>query len=433
MYLDIELAWPALSVTWLPEEQGAPSRLAYGLHTDGSDPHEVIVVEMDFELLSELPAHPWDRWSIPTIGEAVGFGVRSRSLKETTGPIKPIARLPHPTEVNKLLACPTLPSLLATKAATGEVHLFDYRSDRFSPGGGYSVGGGSSSSSAPAAADATLAPQDAGEVDGFALSWGTGRSSNLLATGGNDGRLCVWDAIAAFSGGGRSNSLIHDKKKAHTEVCAVGFGRLGKVQTSLASVGSDGRLRLWDIRAGAARKASLDVRISANEMLAVDWSFHQEDLVATSGKAGVVQVWDLRSPKQPITELVGHSDEVVAVKWAAFQDGILATASSDHTLLLWNLDSEGPTGGESLDIPDNASKELIFTHSGHSQAVSDFSWCCGEELILSSVSEDCKLHIFQPSGSLLGGDEDSEEEVVPGGSLDPLGPCPPPAKRSRAE
>jgi len=311
---------------------------------------------------------------------------------------KVLARMAHPTEVNRVVPCPTRPQLLATKAATGTVLLYDYKAER---------------SAGEVCPDATLTP--GGDVaDGFALDWGY--SQTLLATGGNDGRLTIWNVETAPRV--QAASPLFDVVAAHRGPLGnVAFSRVA-TQT-LASVGDDGYLRVWDLRKGGS--PSLASSISNTEVLGVDWSHHQEHRIATSTKESGVHVWDMRSLKAPLHTLKGHQGEVVAVRWAPFKDSLLASASADGKVHLWDLASEALPGDD--DALENVSPELLFAHAGHGEGISDFGWSAVDNYLLCSVSEDNSLQIWQPSADVYlpevgePQEEDGEQIDVPAEAL----------------
>jgi len=293
--------------------------------------------------------------------------------------------------------CPQRPQLLASKTATGEVLLFDYKAERPAPRGGGPGG---------ARPDAILAPPGGAAVDGFALGWSP-LQRHLLASGGNDGRMCVWDVEAASSSG-LPHALLHDRA-AHTgPLCDLGFSRMQPVL--VATVGDDRMLRLWDMRGGSAPQASSPV--SDDDVLAVDWSHHREQVLATAGKDNMVQVWDLRHMKSPLHLLKGHKDDAVVVRWAPFRDNLLASCSADSHVNIWDLTPKQDKHLEA-DQADDEIPELLFCHGGHTEAVSDFSWSATDDFLLCSVGEDNKFQVWQPSAAFYLEDSDAESAEQP--------------------
>lgn len=396
LFIGVTLEWPALAIAWLPDEPNAERcRLALGMHTDGSMPHELVVVELTCSAEETIDADPWHSVSVDGLGDIEAFGCSAES--DCLGPLRTVARMAHPTEVNRVAPCPSRPQLLATKAATGAVLLFDYKAER--PSG-------------QCCPDATLAPS--GQVaDGFALQWSF-LERRLLASGGNDGRLCLWDV--EVSPKARAGAPLLDLQEAHKgPLCGVAFSRSEPL--SLCSVGDDGFLRLWDLRQGSspgsvAGGLRCSASVSGDEVLCVDWSRHQERCVATAGKDREVHVWDLRMLQAPLHSLRGHKGDVVAVWWAPFREGLLASCSTDNRVHLWDLAAR-TAPEDSLDDAD-ASPELLFAHAGHQQGVSDFGWSDMDDYLLCSVSEDNSLQIWQPSAELYlpdaGAGEGAEDE-----------------------
>ena len=102
------------------------------------------------------------------MGPAFGFGVAAPSQTDF---LATIATLRHPTEVNRVAACPDRPQLLASKAASGAVLLFDYEREP----------------NRESYHDADLVLPNAEHAEGFALAWSP-TVKHSIVSGGNDGR-----------------------------------------------------------------------------------------------------------------------------------------------------------------------------------------------------------------------------------------------------
>mmetsp|Transcript_78619 Transcript_78619/g.230698 ORF Transcript_78619/g.230698 Transcript_78619/m.230698 type:complete len:497 (+) Transcript_78619:71-1561(+) len=388
LFIGCTLEWPALAVAWLPDEPDEGCRLAIGMHTDGSVSNEVIVAELNCNVEGRLDVgNPWNSWQMECFGSAEGFGC---SVEEgEAGPLRPIARMAHPTEVNCVAPCPQRPQLLATKAATGAVLLFDYKAKR------------PANQVQPDAQLVVPGPP----VDGFALGWSPLRR-HLLASGGNDGRLCIWDAETALkAGSSHPLQLLAAHKGALCDLC---FSR--QDPTVLASVGDDGMLCLWDARAGPTPQ--LSAAVSQDEVLGVDWSFHWERTLATAGKDREVRVWDLRSPGSALHSLRGHKGDAVVVRWAPFREALLASGSTDSRLHIWDLSPQQADKARQLEQPDGEveAPELLFAHGGHEVGVSALCWSDMDDFLLCSVAEDNSLQIWQPSTVFYLADSEGEGE-----------------------
>lgn len=403
LFVGYKLTWPALSVAWLPDEPHEGCRLAIGTHTDGSSHSEVIVAELNCNVQSRLDAQDlWRSWEADGVGAASGFGCL---VEGAGGPLRPVARLQHPTEVNSIAPCPHLACLLATKTATGEVLLFDYKADRLPD---------------KVCPDATLTTPGQ-TVDGFALGWSSVQE-HRLASGGNDGRLSVWDTAAALQQAGTTAAL--QGFRAHKgPLCDLSFSRFEA--DVLATVGDDCMLNIWDLRAGHGSTAGLSPQLSSavskDEVLSVDWSFHAERTVATAGKDKDVRIWDLRSLRAPLREMSGHKNEIISVRWAPFREGLLATGSMDTRVHLWDLSLQSR---EPDDQCDDEASELLFAHSGHEGGLSSFAWSETDNFLMCSVAEDATMQVWQPATVFYLADSEGEAEEDEQS---------PPAKRRREE
>lgn len=153
------------------------------------------------------------------------------------------------------------------------------------------------------------------------LSAAVDPAGHRLATGGNDGRVCLWDLEPRSGGVSVSPARVlggHDGK-----VWTVAFSPDGRL---LASIRAEGA-RLWDAATGAVVHELASGRTLAPTALAFS---PDGDTVAAGGENGSVNFWAVKTgqPKEPVRWHVGP---VRAVAFSA--DGHwLASGGEDRTV-----------------------------------------------------------------------------------------------------
>jgi WD40 repeat protein/serine/threonine protein kinase len=144
----------------------------------------------------------------------------------------------------------------------------------------------------------------------------------LLASGGTDGMIKVWDVA---SGEEIGTLEIHAG-----EIYDLEFSPDG---SQLASSSQDGRVILWDV--GTRQPA---FNLVKNQPAVVSLSFSPDGKrLVTSGKDGSARVWDTVSGEMLLT-LKGHRGEITGVDYSPDSKRI-ATASIDSTARLWDAAS----------------------------------------------------------------------------------------------
>ncbi|CAL6364639.1 unnamed protein product [Bathycoccus prasinos] len=176
------------------------------------------------------------------------------------------------------------------------------------------------------------------------------------------------------------------------------------------------------------------VKASEVDVHVVDWNALNTNLIATGGKDKIVKVWDWRkigefssprkggkkqqegetaSEKDMVIMSHSHEGEILRASWSPHDENVFASASDDGCLNVWDLsrkkgtnssDEEATTTANDNDKPNtdgatagaendsgegddgNTNKpkksrfgeappdELLFTHSGHRNPITDFQW-----------------------------------------------------------
>ncbi|GAB2734699.1 nSTAND1 domain-containing NTPase [Kitasatospora kifunensis] len=117
---------------------------------------------------------------------------------------------------------------------------------------------------------------------------------------------------------------------SHTgSVEAVAFSPNGRV---LASGGSDGHVRLWNVATG--QQIGADLTGHAKDVLSLAFSPDGKE-VAGGGADGTVLLWDVSTGKRHGQEMAGHTDSVFTLAFSP--DGkSLASGGGDGRILLWD-------------------------------------------------------------------------------------------------
>jgi eukaryotic-like serine/threonine-protein kinase len=146
-------------------------------------------------------------------------------------------------------------------------------------------------------------------------------SSRLLAGGGNDKLITIWDM---------SNGNVTMTLQGHTDfVQGVAWSKDG---SSLASASADKTILIWDALQGGQPQLALHGH--TDTVYSVAWS-PDGSLLASASADHTVCIWDAQRGGAPKQVLNGHTDTVYSVAWSP--DGsLVASASNDGTAKIWD-------------------------------------------------------------------------------------------------
>ena len=176
----------------------------------------------------------------------------------------------------------------------------------------------------------------------------------LLAAGGFDGTLRVWDLATS-----RQRTVL----KGHTtQIASLAFSPEG---TLLDSADYDGALLLWDVAAGSQRAA-----LSGHQGWVRTLAFSPDGKTVASGSNDMtIRLWDTATGTE-LSVWEGHTGEITDLAFNS--DGLtLASSGMDRTLRFWDV----VTGSQRL-IQDQAHgvTKIALSPDGAMLATSSWNW-----------------------------------------------------------
>ncbi|KAI0081172.1 histone acetyltransferase type B subunit 2 [Panus rudis PR-1116 ss-1] len=381
------LDWPSLTCQWFPDKESPANkpytvhRLLLGTHTSGQAPDYLQIANVYLPKRDDSPSS--DKLDRGDYDDERG------ELGGHTVPIQPrvqiIQRINHEGEVNRARYMPQNPDLIATKAVSGEVLVFDRTKHSSEPD-----------------RDKVCKPNIRliGQTkEGFGLSWNPRKAGHILGAS-EDMTVCHWD-ITSYT---KAKTSIEPTTIFRGHTACVGDVDWSQTQENiLASVGDDRMLMLWDTR--SSTEPTQKIQAHDREIFAVAFSPAVDHLILTGSADKTVALHDIRSPHKRLHTFEGHEDEVLHVAWSPHSPTIFASASGDRRINIWDVSQIGVE--QTPDDQEDGPPELMFVHGGHTARPTDFCWAPGvdEQWTCSSTSEDNIVMIWQPTMRIWAGDE----------------------------
>lgn len=180
----------------------------------------------------------------------------------------------------------------------------------------------------------------------------------LLASGGNDRHICLWD--------GRTGARVRTLP-ASEAVTALAFSHDGRW---LAAIGFAARMRVYDVATGELKQ---ELGCPCKDMRVVVFS-PDDRLVAAGGRNGKLRIWDFATGRSH-HEIEAHRQRIRALAFSP--DGTqLVSAGEDRVVRVWSVDS----GQEEFTLPTRAAKVFAVEF-------------CGSDL-LATAGSDNLIHLW---------------------------------------
>lgn len=129
-------------------------------------------------------------------------------------------------------------------------------------------------------------------------------------------------------------------------------------------------------------------RFRIYQVLCVDWCKYDANLLATGGSDGLIRGWDVRQLRSPVFELHGCQYAVRRIQWSPFARSCIASVAYDFTTRLWDY---------------KRSNEAVETIRHHSEFVYGLDWNALRTNQLADCGWDSLVHVFTPKSLVAAG------------------------------
>ncbi|SCA48200.1 chromatin assembly factor 1 protein WD40 domain, putative [Plasmodium ovale] len=385
-----ELDWPSLSIDFgeYYEDNADVTVLTQtvcvGTHTSNKEPNFLYVCDVLFPL-EELPQ---EKCVYKINDHYEGFDFTTDKKKFT---IK--AKIAHEGEVNRIKFLPLndgkKKNFVFTKAVNGNLHLFDINKHSIETN------------------DDKMKPEVTflgNNFDGFGLDFNLEKKNVLTCS--NDGSIHVYsyDDLSSKV----VNALYSVKYKAPiNDISSTNDPNL------ILACADNGYILIYDMRIKTMEPTMqvLGQQVPVNSLALNKYTGH----FASGSDNGKIKIWDIKNFKEPQHIINAHKDAeaIIRLNFSPNEPSILACASNKRFIYIYDLNKIGEEL-DAIDLSDGPS-ELIFSHGGHTQSVTDFNWNYHKKLkmFIGSTGEDNTLQFWQLKTELL-----DESNTVPTSNTD---------------
>ncbi|XWS32489.1 hypothetical protein CRYUN_Cryun23aG0162800 [Craigia yunnanensis] len=205
-------------------------------------------------------------------------------------------------------------------------------------------------------------------------------SPNLLASGADDGEICIWD-LAVPAQPSHFPPLRGSGSATQGEISFLSWN--SKVQHILASTSYNGTTVVWDLK---KQKPVISFADSVRRRCSV-LQWHPDvatQLVVASDEDGspALRLWDMRNIMSPVKEFVGHTKGVIAMAWCPSDSSYLLTCAKDNRTICW----------------DTVTGEIVCELPAGTNWNFDVHWYPKIPGVISASSFDGKIGIYNIEG-----------------------------------
>jgi histone-binding protein RBBP4 len=388
------LDWPSLTVQWLPDEGKSASAADLVNHKliIGTQSDESAEAEANYLMIADV--------LLPSQDAPVDARAYNRDKNElgnyagTSSKVQVKVKMVTEGDVHRARYQPQNPFVIAVKSPKPDLLVYNY----------------SKHSSLPP--DLVCRPQHRlkGHSDGgYGVAWNP-LTAGLIASASTDGSICLWDTKEAAM----EVNALHTFRGHDGGVEDVDWSR--HHASLFGTVGGDGKMLIWDLREASSAtstdnssvtsgKPRFEAVSNAEDTNCISFNPFNETILATGGSDGIVKLWDLRNLSSCTHECVGHKAGVYQLSWSPFEEAILASSGEDRRVIFWDTCRIGQE--QDPEDAEDGPPELLFIHGGHTAKVFDFSWNQNYHWCMASVAEDNILQVWQVAEGIY---DDSEEK-----------------------
>jgi WD40 repeat protein len=187
-------------------------------------------------------------------------------------------------------------------------------------------------------------------------------NQRFICSGGSEGDIRVWDI--------RSKEMVSNLKEHTSRITDM---KLFKDDAHLVSVSRDKSMLTWDLRT--------DKRVAANNQRigginAIDIAPDQNTVV-TAGQERKLNKWDIRqnTPFQSVEAGLGNEGDEIYTLAISHNGSYVATGGEKMVIRIWEL----------------SSLKLVAEGHGHSNTITRISWAYDDKQIVTTGNDNCAL------------------------------------------